>query len=156
MGLVYHRTDSGLVLAEHGQDEAAVARALKEHDRDLRLVPQRSDAYGHIYYSVYRYAGSERDAEFVCAWQNESGEPRPLSFGLVDLVKQLDKNTRSRYLSDDERNTRKREREAKQEERDREALISDWQTREGRSAVLPRGAHLRQARSRTGYHERST
>ncbi len=154
-GLVYSRTDSGLVLAEHGQDEAAVARLLKQHDRDLRLVPQRSDSYGRIYYAVYRYAGSERDAEFVCAWVGEDGQPLPLSSRILDMVQQLDRNGRGAYVDEDERNARLRERRALDEAQATEDLADDWARRERRSAVLPRGSHLRQARSRTGYHERS-
>lgn len=151
MGLVYTRRDDGLVLAQASQDEAAVARALKQHDSELRLVPQESDVLGKRCYKVYRYAGSERPAEFILAWMKD-GEALPLSMGLVDAVKALDRNSRAPYQDEDELNAAMRERRDKQTADDIEAIRSDWATREGRSAVLPRSVSLRQARSRTGYH----
>jgi hypothetical protein len=152
LGLVYNRTTSGLVLAEHSQDEAAVARLLKQHDPDLRLVPQRSDAFGRTYYSVYRYAGSERPAEFIFAWVDDVGAPLPLTSRILDRVQELDRNSRGEYLNEDERDAQVRAERDKNTARNLEDLRDDWMTREGVSAVLPRSQSLRQARSRTGYH----
>ena len=152
MGLVYTRRDDGLVLAQASQDEAAVARALKQHDPELRLVPQESEVLGKRCYKVYRYAGSERPAEFILAWVKD-GDPLPLSMGLVDAVKALDRNSRVEYLNEDERDALERERRDKQTAADIEDIRSDWATREKRSAVLPRSPSLRRARSRSGYHE---
>lgn len=155
MGVVYDRTDSGLLVARESAEGSAVARALRDHDADLRLVPQFSESYGGVYWAVYRYAGSERPADLVCAWvDHERGEPKPLSFGLVERVKELDRAGRGQAVESDEGNAALRERNARERERLQEDLIDDWKRREGRSAVLPRGQHLRQARSRTGYHEK--
>lgn len=95
MGLVYSRTESGLVRAEHGADEAAVAAALKQHDADLRLIRGFDPDRQCWVWKVYRYYGPERDAEFLLTWRDEStGEPRPLSMNLLDEVQRHDKNLR--------------------------------------------------------------
>jgi hypothetical protein len=80
MGLVERVTDSGLILREEGG--AAVARALSEYDRDLSLVVDTQGLW-----RVYA-----RDA-LVCAWADRDGNPLPLSMGLLDKIKQLDRNT---------------------------------------------------------------
>lgn len=151
-GLVHSRTDSGLLVAEHRVEGAAVARALREHDPDLRLVPQFSASMGGQYWAVYLYAGSERPAEFVTAWVNEQGEPLPLSMRLVDRVQELDRNGRGETPSADELNALEEERRRLDAEQAAEDLYDDWRKREGRSALLPRSQSLRAARSRTGYH----
>jgi hypothetical protein len=146
VGLVYIRTDSGLVLAEHAQDEAAVARALREHDDELRLVRQYDLDLRVPVWKVYRYAGSDRPAQFLCAWISEDGIPLPLSHQLVEKVKQMDRNTRSAYLDEEARNAAKRERDAKQAQRDAEDLADEYRRRAGRSPAFHRGPHLRRAR----------
>lgn len=154
-GLIYSRTDSGLLVAENGSgDERAVARALRDYDPDLRLVPQ-GVAGGRMAYKVYRYCGSERPAEFICFWGNERGEPYPLSHRLLDKVRSLDKNQRGSedYRSEDELNEQAKAARERQAEEDAQALLDDWKTREGRSALLPRGPSLARARARTGYHD---
>jgi hypothetical protein len=92
MGLVERVTDSGLILRER-EDGLAVARALREYDRDLSLVV---DSHG-----LWRvYAG---DA-FVCDWSDRDGTPLPLTMGLLDKIKLLDKNTSSKAPDPDELN----------------------------------------------------
>src|SRR4051795_9638587 len=93
MGLVERVTDSGLILRESG-DGSAVARALREHDPELSL---QVDQFG--LWRVYA-----RDT-FVCAWEDADG-PLPLSMGLVEKVKQLDRNTASKAPDADELNAR--------------------------------------------------
>jgi hypothetical protein len=155
-GLTYSRTESGLLVAENASaDERAVARALRDHDPDLRLVPQ-SRVGDRIGYSVYRYAGSDRPAEFLLFWGNTaSGEPYPLSSRLLDEVKRLDRNSRGAgdYVDVDERNARAKAELREHADKQGEELFDDWRKREGRSALLPRGVSLRRARSKTGYHE---
>ena len=153
MGFVYERTDSGLEIAREGADEAAVIRALREHDDDLRLI-RGVDEERHCWvWRVYRYRGSEQEAEFVCGHWDQSGAPYPLSMALVERVKELDRNSRGQTIGADEANRRRQERLERQKEADSEDLIADWLPHEGRSALLPRGQSLRQARSRTGYHD---
>jgi len=149
MGLSYSRHgDSGLVLAEFGQDEAAISKALRQHDPDLRLVPRHSEKFGKRYYAVYRYAGSDRPAEFVCAWTTDAGEPLPLSSRLLDLVQKLDRNTRGEYEDENARERKRREQLERQLAADTQDLIDDWKARDGRSALLPRGVSLRMARDK--------
>lgn len=150
MGLVYSRSDSGLVVAEHGADEAAVALALKDHDPDLRLVAQGSDLYGTRIYKVFLYRGSDRPAEFVCGWWDELGNPYPLSARLVEKVKQLDRNMRGHqtYVDPDQANATLKaqlQADAAQQEQD---LADDYKNREGRVYAFPRSPALAAARRR--------
>jgi hypothetical protein len=148
MPLVYTRQDSGLVVAEHASDEASVARALRDHDSDLRLVRQLSESLGALVWKVYRYAGSERPAEFVCAWTDRSGTPLPLSHRLVDMVKGLDRNSRAPVADADTLNARRKERAEKEVQRHNQDLIDDHLPRVGRSPVLHRSQSLRMARDK--------
>jgi len=148
VSLVYSRSDSGLVVAEHGADESAVARALREHDRELRLVRQPSDTFECLVWKVYRSAGSERPAEFICAWTDRSGAPLPLSHRLVDMVKGLDRGSRAPHMDADALNAQRRERAEKDVKRHNQDLIDDHLPRVGRNPVLHRGQSLRMARDK--------
>jgi hypothetical protein len=150
-GFVYSRQDSGLVLAEHGADEAAVARALRQHDPDLRLVRQLDLERKVQVWKVYRYAGSNREAEFLLAWQTPRGEPMPLSMSLVDEVLRHDRNSRAADLVDaDTANARLVQKQRNQSEADAEAARDDWRARaeKGRLPVFPRSLKLAAARRR--------
>lgn len=147
MSLVYTRTDSGLEVASYAADEAAVARALKDYDPELRLAPQPSDGYGCTVYKVFRWQGNDRPAVFLFAWVDEHGNPYPLSMQLLELVKRHDRNTRNRALDADVLNAQKKAREAAQWEKDVEARRTYWDTPHGRP-VLPRSQSLRMARDK--------
>lgn len=147
MSLVYSRSDSGLVIAEHGQDEAAVARALKQHDRELRLVQQVDPATGRLRWCVYSYQGPDRPALFVYAWQTQTGEPLPLSHRLVDEVKAQDRNSRAPRPTEDDLDRQQAVRKERDWERDAEALGNDWAPQHGRP-VLHRSQSLRMARDK--------
>lgn len=148
MALVETRTPSGLYVAENAADYQSVSRALRDYDRDLRLVPQPDDE-GRVAYKVFRYQGGDRPAEFVCGWWSEQLQPLPLSHRLVDLVKQLDRNTGGREDVDTE-NERLREERL----RDAAEAISDvgreTSKRVKRSPALHRGQHLRRSRHKPG------
>lgn len=153
MGLVYSSTNSGLVIASEGADEAAARRALIQHDPDLRLVPQDSDAFGRRVYKVYRYMGSERPAEFVCGWWDDHGHPYDqLSVtGLLEMVQRHDKNLRgSRQASLEEREQALRQERYKDGRRDLDEIVREFDGRiEGkRSSPLPRSVGLRMARDK--------
>lgn len=90
MGLA--RTNGGLYVPQ-GSYEAAILRALQEHDSDLRLVPQGRDRDGRTYWKVARYCGSERPVEFILTW-GDADSAYPLSFAIVDEVKRHDRNSR--------------------------------------------------------------
>lgn len=87
-------TGSGLLIAEQAVTGDAVADALRAYEPSLRLVPQTDGAQGGLRWCVFRYMGRERDAEFVCAWQTDGGEPLPLSMQLLEKVRMLDVRTR--------------------------------------------------------------
>lgn len=145
MGLVFSKSDSGLLVAEQGaSDERAVARLLKDHDPDLRLVPRL--AGGQHAWSVYRYAGPDRPAEFLCFWGNDQGEPFPLSTRIVDMVRALDKNSRVEHKTSDERNQELVDEKKKRDDETVESLKQDHLASVGRSPAFHRGIHLRRDR----------
>lgn len=155
MAHVYSKGNHGLLVARDTApgDEQAVARQLRDYDPDLRLVPQ-GVVGRQIVYKVYRYAGSDRPAEFVCFWGDEAtGEPWPLSSGLLDRVRELDKNTRANYLSAEAREARRRAELERHREQTAKDVYDDLRRMPGRLAALPRGQSLRRARSRSGYHD---
>ena len=150
MSLVPSQTDSGIHLLTHGSDEVAVSRALREHDNDLRLVPQDSDAYGQRVYKVYRYNGPERPANFLFMWGDDYGNPYPLSMAILERVKQMDKNQRGNtdFLNEDEHNRRLRERRQKDYEADVETVKEEELSRRGRTYVYHRSPAFAAARRR--------
>lgn len=150
MGFVYSRSDSGLVLAEHGMDEAAVSRALRQHDNDLRLVRGYDLDREVFFWKVYRYNGPDRPADFILAWANEEGEPLPLSTRLVDEVQRHDRGMRGDFVSADEHNRRLREERHKDYLRDAEAIVQEFSAKlDGKKMVpLPRSQSLRMSRDK--------
>ena len=150
MGLVHSQTDSGLSVLSQGADEAAVSRALRQHDNDLRLVPQDSDAYGSRVYKVYRYCGPDRPAEFLFLWGDDYGNPYPLSMAVVERVKQFDKNARgnAEYVDPDEHNRRMKERIQRGYDADVDTIKSEELRRGTKSYVFHRSPALAVARRR--------
>lgn len=134
----------------HGSDEVAVNRALRDYDRDLRLIPQDSDAYGQRIYKVYRYNGPERRADFLFLWGDDYGNPYPLSMAILERVKTLDKNARGNadYLSEDEHNRRLRERRQKDYDANVETIQQEEAKRVGRVYAFPASPALAAARRR--------
>jgi hypothetical protein len=76
------------------------------------------------------------------------GDPYPLSSGLVEKVKEMDRNSRARHLDDVAANAIRQAEIDRKLERDSEALRSDYLPLEGRSPVLHRGESLRRARDK--------
>ena len=141
--MIYTETDGGLVIAQEGESAAAVARELQRHDSDLQLRLSPSG-----YWKVYRQVAGDKPLEFVCAWMDSSGNAYPLTMGLVDLVKMLDRNTRVAAPDVDKMNARHREQFEENQQAMIQDLVDDWRVREGRSAMLPRGQSLRMARDK--------
>ena len=152
MSLVLSQSASGLFLATEGADEAACAAALKEYDRDLRLVPQDSDHFGRRVYKVFRYMGSEQPAQFICGWWDEFGKPYDgLSVtGLLDMVKRLDRNTRWENVDPDVRNAQLRESRQREAAAELDEIADEFRGRiDGKkSSPLPRSRDLYLARNR--------
>ena len=128
-------------------DGGVLERELRKRDPLLSLQGWPSATHGCILWRVVRESGPDRPPETVAVWQSESGEPYPLSSGLLDLVDRLDRNSRHRHVGDDEFERRRKAARDRQVERDNEALRDDWNPRHGRP-VLPRSQSLRMARDR--------
>ena len=150
MSLVPSTTDSGLTVMMHGADEAAVSRALRDYDRDLRLIPQDSDAYGKRVYKVYRYNGPDRRADFLFLWGDDYGNPYPLSMAILERVKTFDKNQRGNALnvSEDEWNARLKERIDREFQATSEDIRDEELRRKGRSYAFAKSEKLAFARIR--------
>jgi hypothetical protein len=131
--------------AAFAADERAVARALRDYDDELRLVPQPTE--NGLAYQVRRYRGGDKPSEFLFFWVDERGEPLPLSMNILDLVKQHDRNTQSAYLDEVARDELKRQRDDAHWEAQTQAMADDWVPRHGRP-VLPRSVSLRQSRDK--------
>lgn len=145
MQLVESRTDSGLVVVEQSTDGAAVGRALRQHDSSLELQ-QWPHPSGQWLYKVVARTG-DGPPHTVYVHQAHDGTPLPLSSRIVDEVRLLDRNSRRPHADEDELDRQHRAQLARDEERDRDALIDDWDFKHGR-AVLPRGTSLRMARDK--------
>lgn len=124
------RTDGGLIVPQDSF-ESAVATALREHDPDLRLVPQGRDREGRTFYKVARYIGSERPVEFILTWGDiTNGIAYPLSWGIVDEVKRHDRGSRGFDARDsDAINAEHRAELEKESRRQSEALLDDHRDR---------------------------
>lgn len=86
MRLVTSTTRSGLVLAEHAGDEAALSRALKGLDRDLILVKDRDERHDVWVWKIFVWVGDDRPAIHVLDWRDDYGVPKPLTAGIIDAV----------------------------------------------------------------------
>jgi hypothetical protein len=84
--LAYRRDESGLVLAEEAMDEARLSRALKEIDDRLVLQKERSSAPGGWTYRVLRIWSAEHPPAPVVIWEDDYGNPLPLTSGILDAV----------------------------------------------------------------------
>lgn len=142
----YSRSESGLILAREEMGGPALERALKQIDLDLALQAwPRPD--GPPLWKVVRYAGPDRPPETIASWVDERGEPLPLTEGLLDVVRRLDRNSRGEYVDPEEKNRRFRELVERDWERDTEAARDDWNFKHGRP-VLPRSQSLRMSRDK--------
>ena len=97
--LVERVTESGLVLYEHREDGAAVARALQALDSRLSL---RVDQTG--LWRVY-FNDQGRDV-FLLAWADAEGRPLPLSMRLVEEIQKQDRGGRGEPLTAEVMNER--------------------------------------------------
>lgn len=142
----YSRSDSGLILAREEMGGSTLERALKQIDPDLALQgwPQRD---GPPLWKVVRYCGPDRPPETIASWVDDRGNPLPLTEGLLDVVRRLDRNTRAEYVDPDEKNRRLKELVERDWELDTEAAREDWNPKHGRP-VLPRSQSLRMSRDK--------
>lgn len=148
MSLVYFRR-GGIVVASQASDERSIADALKRFDPDLVLTWELDDQ-GRQVYEVHKVVGQDRPAVFICRWQDEYGEPLPLSHALLDLVAQLRRGGVEKAKQEQMR----KEREATERDIYEEAkeIVRDMlpRVKGKRSSPLPRGVYLRRLRHRPG------
>ena len=150
MAMTYTKTDSGLLVAENRASREAVAAALRDHDRDLRLVPSVDNEHGKVLWKVYSYRGSETPAVFVLAWMDDHRVPLPLSMSLVDRVKQSDRNSRAPRVSEDDLNRQLIEQRRNEQSQIATDVRDDMAPRlTGRTrTILPRSQSLRMSRDK--------
>lgn len=152
MSYVVSRHGSNLLVAAEAADERAIAHALAQipHPNGrLILDIDHNEEYRCLEHKV-RLKLSTGEAPFVCSWRDDDGRPLPLSFALVEQVKQLMSGRGDSFKEAQEHNQRLRDR-ARQEMGDEiEAIAADMvpfiQGR--RSSTLRRGVHLRRSRAR--------
>lgn len=134
--MITRETGSGLMVAEHSQDEAAISRALKRIDSRLVLQKHPGDVPGGFVYKVLAVVSEDRPPEYVATWADELGNPLPLSTGLVALVESLRKESRGRRGVDaDEANRRLVERNTRYRIAAHESLDGDHAAKIERSSV---------------------
>lgn len=122
MSLITRSTAGGLVVAEHAQDEKAVARALRQIDERFTLWPP--DAMSP-YYRVYCRVSDWQESVCVCTWMDEQGQPLPLSSGLLNEVDRLRLDARNKEIDADTFNRLRSERIAKEKADRGEAIIGE-------------------------------
>lgn len=93
MGLV-SLSQGGLTRVEYEADERDLSRLLKRVDPDLRLVWQVDDRFQARVYKVYKFVSERHPATWICDWRGDSGEPLPLTSGLVEYVRSLQGGSR--------------------------------------------------------------
>lgn len=99
---------SGLIVAEHAQDERAIGRALQQirPDVTLQVRPRDEEKGGVLVYKVVHVPSGQ----VMFTWMDDYGNPLPLSSGLVDEFQRHQLGARNTGLiSDDEHNRRHRE-----------------------------------------------
>lgn len=118
MTLVRRTHESGLVLAEHAQDEVGLTRALRQIDDRLSLQ------FRPPYYVVVCRV-NDNYAPVIATWMDLHGHPLPLSSGLLEKVQSWRLDARNKPLSVDEHNARRQAELEKDRESMYEALRDD-------------------------------
>ena len=85
---------SGLQVVEYGNDEAGIQRELSRYDDTLILDREPNQEHGCWQWFVVKQRG-DQDAIRICTWQDEYGNPLPLSSRLVDHVNALREGSRA-------------------------------------------------------------
>jgi len=123
--LIGRELSNGLVLAEESADEAALSRAIKEIDRAY-VLQKNPDGDRPGLYVVACIVSEDEPPVRILAWADErTGEPLPLSSGLVEEVKKWRPEARGRRgPGADEINEQRRE-EADKVRADQLAAITE-------------------------------
>lgn len=129
------RSHGGLIVAEHGQDEHAVAQALKRLDDRLVLQKHPGPVEGGWVYKVLRLISDSQPPSHVATWADEYGAPLPLTFGLVDLVNRLRIDAPNKGPDADQRNQRLLEQVDQAREDISRAVIDEHKAKVARGRV---------------------
>lgn len=86
---------SGLLLCEEPAAAADIATLLREHDPNLRLVPQPDEASGSLLWQVWYWNGPDQESSCLFSWIDAEGNPLELGSQIVEKAKLLDRRTAS-------------------------------------------------------------
>lgn len=125
MRLVTRETGTGLVVAEHSADEAALQHALREIDDRYVLQKHPGDVPGGFVFKVFCVVSEDQEAVCVLTWADDHGRPLPLSSGLIEEVKRWRPEARARRGPDADERNRRLEQRREQERREALAAITD-------------------------------
>lgn len=89
---------------------ADTARLLREHDPNLRLVPQPHEATGGLLWKVFYWNGPDRESDCLFSWMTDDGDPLPLGSQIVEKAKLLDRRTAGTTLGHTRLNELERDR----------------------------------------------
>jgi hypothetical protein len=138
------RHSSGLLLP--AADERSVERELQALDPRLFLTYE-IEGGRQVYRVMCEYAGDHFAP--VCDWRDEKQQPLPLSSGLIELVRSLRPRGGVTAQEAIAANEKLQARVEADFENEVDEIVGDMapRMRETRAACLPRGPHLRRARS---------
>lgn len=147
------RDVGSLAVVEQTQERKAVERELRSLDRNLFLDPEVAfDRNGEreFVWTVKEHIGSERPPHLVLEWRDAGGRPLPLTYGIIDAVRQTEGKGETIFTEISEHNERLRRERAARAEEAHEEIMRDMVPRlyDTRSAILHRGVHLRMSRDK--------
>jgi len=123
--LLAEQRPSGLIVARDSMDETSVGRALKRLDGRLVLQKHSRDGVeGGWVYKVICFV-NDTYAPVVLTWQDEHGQPLPLSSALIDEMQRHLAGARNKGVDADEHNRRLVESRRRDAEREQQGVIDD-------------------------------
>lgn len=146
MSLMYDHHPSGLLVAHQEAGEKTVRAALKQMDSRLLLDYAIDPVWQRQVWQVLCRHTTDLPPSVVCRWRDETtGEPLPLSHGLVDRVRSLHMESRAPKVDPDADNDRLKAELAKDGDAELEFYAEELVDRlKGKKAyLLPRGLHRR-------------
>jgi len=134
-GLAYSRTESGLLVAETlaTSGPSPVSQGIRPRPA-ARAAGDHGERTG---YNVYRYAGSDRPAEFLLMGQRRERRALPAFEPLLARSSGLTETAAATTSTSTSSTGARRPNAPNTAAQQADDLIADWKTREGRSALLP-------------------
>ena len=140
---------TGLLVAENAADERSVRRELQRLDPTLVLTQEMHPSKRLEYVVVKTF--TDGSALTLTRWRDDvTGQPLPLSHGLVEKVKRMDPNTRAPQLDTARHNAELQDRIEQRMLEAAEEVARERELAKGRSPVFhrSRGLYLARARAR--------